>query len=66
MAGERVAPKGKYRVICDANFGGPYWGSRFVGDFDSLDEARSSCRSETTEQGTLTYLIYDDQGTEIR
>jgi hypothetical protein len=61
---ERIAPAGQFRVVADANFGGPVWGSRIVGDFATLDDARRAVR-EAGADPNIRHSIYDDQGREL-
>ena len=61
------ASPGKFRVICDANYGGPYWGSAECGEYSSLVDARAAGqgRVDSHPAGTASYRIYDDQGERI-
>ena|SRR5690348_1251713 len=58
------ASPGMFRVICDANYGGPYWGSAECGEYSSLVEARAVAqgRVDSHPTGTASCRIYDDQG----
>lgn len=66
---DNKASPGKFRVIGYASFGGPYSGSNFVGEFDSLAEARAAVeqqlapyREANVESPPVGFAIYDDHG----
>jgi len=63
------ASPGRFRVVVYANFGGPYHGSRELGEYASLAEAqaaieaeRASYSDEAMQAAQLSFAVYDDQG----
>jgi hypothetical protein len=66
---DNKASPGKFKVVAFANYGGPYWGSAFLGEYDSLAEARAvveqqaaSNREGNVEISPISYSIYDERG----
>lgn len=73
MVDERVAPRGRYRVVIFVNARGPYYGETVYGDYDSLGEARAAAREAIERWDTgdgpfhASYSsgIYDEKGDHI-
>jgi len=67
---ERIAPKGKFRILGIDKFEPPGEGHWVVGDYDSLEEALRYARARTRQATSHTedpnmaivYYVYDDQG----
>ena len=63
MPTKAQAPENKYRVIGTDHFPWPPE-DYFVGDYDSLQEARDAVEEESGSMTTAA--IYDDQGTRLQ
>lgn len=70
MPEDRIAPKGKFRILAIDKFGVPGESHRIMGDVDSLEQALALARQagrEVAEQCgdpsmATVYYVYDDNG----
>lgn len=55
----RSAPKGKYRLVSVDTFDG---GDCVIGDYNTLEEARSSSEERTKNAQMMLEYVYNDRG----